>query len=56
MAQRETVTVAVLFMKPDFVTTPKKDMGGIVRVVKVVPISRVAEHRILLILIPIKRA
>lgn len=32
MAQRETATVAVLFMKPDFVTTPRKDMGGMVGV------------------------
>lgn len=29
MTQRETVTVAVLFMKPVFVTIPKNDMGGI---------------------------
>jgi len=33
------VTVAVLFEKPAFVTTPKKDMGGILRVVNPVPIS-----------------
>jgi hypothetical protein len=36
MAQRDTATVAVLFMKPAFVTTPKKDMGGILRVVNLV--------------------
>ena len=47
MAQRETVTVAVLFMKPDFVTTPKKDMGGMLRVVSLVPFSSDAERRIL---------
>jgi hypothetical protein len=29
MTQRETVTVAVLFMKPAFVTMPRNDMGGI---------------------------
>src|SRR5712691_8382127 len=28
MTQRDTVTVAVLFMKPAFVTTPRNDMGG----------------------------
>jgi|SRR5712671_702354 len=28
MTQRDTVTVAVLFMNPAFVTTPKNDMGG----------------------------
>lgn len=28
--QRETVTVAVLFMKPAFVTTPVKAIGGMV--------------------------
>jgi hypothetical protein len=39
MAQRDTATVAVLFMKPAFVTTPKKDMGGMLRVVNLVPIS-----------------
>ena len=30
MTQRDTVTVAVLFIKPAFVTTPKNDMGGII--------------------------
>jgi hypothetical protein len=29
MTHRDTVTVAVFFMKPAFVTTPKNDMGGI---------------------------
>ena len=28
MTQRDTVTVAVLFMKPAFVTMPRNDMGG----------------------------
>lgn len=28
MTQRETVTLAVLFIKPAFVTTPKNDKGG----------------------------
>ena len=31
MTQRDTVTVAVLFMKPAFVTTPRNDMGGMLR-------------------------
>jgi hypothetical protein len=31
MTQRETVTLAVLFIKPAFVTTPKKEMGGMAR-------------------------
>jgi hypothetical protein len=30
ITQRETVTVAVLFMKPALVTTPLNAMGGIV--------------------------
>ena len=47
MTQRGTVTVAVLFMKPAFVTTPRKDMGGMLRVVNLVPISSDAERRIL---------
>jgi hypothetical protein len=55
MAQRDTATVAVLFMKPAFVTTPKKDMGGMLLVelstsvaVNLVPFSRDAERRIFL--------
>ena len=40
MTQRETVTLTVLFIKPAFVTTPKKEMGGMVVVRGVAEVRR----------------